>query len=110
MKQKKTKRTMTISKDAKELLKSIADEENCSISEVVEMAVKASYSSVQSNEQVTILLEAWIDDVGMRNFVEREVKTHMGVWQVGDPEGLIRMIMISLRQELRRNRRFNGRP
>ncbi len=50
------------------------------------------------DKEITITLEEWIDREGLRDFVEKELKTHMSVWQVEDPDDLIRLIMISLRQ------------
>lgn len=53
-----------------------------------------------TKEIPTTPLEAWIDEAGLRRFVDQHLKIHADQWGVDDPEGLIRLIMISLRQEL----------
>jgi len=46
-------------------------------------------------------LDAWIDQMGLQNFTENELKTHLRVYGITeDADDLIRLIMISLRQEI----------
>lgn len=53
---------------------------------------------------LTIPLDAWIDQTGLREFVKEHLEVHLGVFFETDKEsldGAVRCVMISLRQELR---------
>lgn len=53
----------------------------------------------------TTPLEDWIDQADLRNFIEKHLKVHLKIYGVPeeDWDGLIRVIMLSLRQELNRD-------
>ena len=47
-------------------------------------------------------LEEWVDRAKLRNFVDNHLKIHLKQWEIKGEEAdmLMRLIMISLRQEL----------